>query len=138
MKSETIHGHAPRSFVQWRRSDTMAVAARAKTANTTTARSRERPDPKIRQQRRRENLIAAFLGGCLVAISLLHVWVRLQVVRMGYVLSTTSKLQGQLEQEGRELKVELATLTSAERLEAMARKRLGLQQPEKGQVIVLP
>jgi cell division protein FtsL len=116
----------------------MAVAARAKTANTTTARSRERPDPKVRQQRRRENLIAAFLGGCLVAISLLHVWVRLQVVRMGYVLSTTSKLQGQLEQEGRELKVELATLTSVERLEAMARKRLGLQQPEKGQVIVLP
>jgi hypothetical protein len=36
------------------------------------------------------------------------------------------------------LKVDLATLTSPERLEAMARSRLGLVSPEKGQVIVLP
>jgi cell division protein FtsL len=57
---------------------------------------------------------------------------------MGYVLSTTSKLQGRLEQENRELKLELATMTSPDRLEALARKRLGLVPPEKGQVIVLP
>ena len=57
---------------------------------------------------------------------------------MGYVLSTASKLQGRLEQEGRELKVELATMTSPERLETMARRRLQLAQPEKGQVVVLP
>jgi hypothetical protein len=29
-------------------------------------------------------------------------------------------------------------LTSPDRLEAMARRRLGLMSPEKGQVIVLP
>jgi cell division protein FtsL len=115
----------------------MAVAARAK-PNNPPARTREPPDPRIRKQRRRENLLMALLAGSLVAISLVHVWVRLQVVRMGYVLSTGSKLQNQLEQEGRELKVELATLMSPERLESMARKRLGLQQPEKGQIIVLP
>jgi cell division protein FtsL len=57
---------------------------------------------------------------------------------MGYVLSTTTKLQNQLEQENRELKLELASLTSPDRLEAMARKRLGLLPPDKGQVIVLP
>lgn len=74
----------------------------------------------------------------LVGVVLLHVWLRLQVVHMGYVLSTTSKLQSQLEQENRELKVELATLTSPDRLEAMSRRRLGLTLPEKGQVIVLP
>jgi cell division protein FtsL len=60
------------------------------------------------------------------------------VVQIGYALSTTNKLQNQLEQENRELKVELATLTSPDRLEAMARKRLGLTPPEKGQVIILP
>jgi cell division protein FtsL len=43
-----------------------------------------------------------------------------------------------LEQENRELKLELATMTSPDRLEAQARKRLGLVPPEKGQVIVLP
>jgi cell division protein FtsL len=66
------------------------------------------------------------------------VWLRLQVVRMGYVLSTTSKLQARLEQENRELKLELATMTSPDRLEELARRRLGLVVPEKGQVIVLP
>ena len=44
---------------------------------------------------------------------------------MGYVLSTTSKLQGRLEQENRELKVELATMTSPDRLEALARQTIG-------------
>jgi cell division protein FtsL len=74
----------------------------------------------------------------LFILGLVHVWLRLQVVHMGYVLSTTTKLQGRLEQENRELKVELASLTSPDRLEAMARRRLGLMPPEKGQVIVLP
>jgi cell division protein FtsL len=83
-------------------------------------------------------LLGVFLGVVLIAAVLLHVWLRLQVVRMGYVLSTTSKLQTRLEQENRELKVELATLTSPERLEAMARQRLGLTAPEKSQIIVLP
>ncbi|HKX51884.1 MAG TPA: cell division protein FtsL [Candidatus Binatia bacterium] len=78
------------------------------------------------------------LAFCLFILGLVHVWLRLQVVHMGYVLSTTTKLQGRLEQENRELKVELASLTSPDRLEAMARRRLGLMPPEKGQVLVLP
>ena len=43
-----------------------------------------------------------------------------------------------LEQENRELKLELAKMTSPDRLEALARQRLGLVTPEKGQVVVLP
>ena len=83
-------------------------------------------------------LLGVFLGTALIAAVLVHVWLRLQVVRMGYVLSTTSKLQARLEQENRELKIELATLMSPDRLEALARRRLGLAPPEKGQIIVLP
>jgi len=74
----------------------------------------------------------------LVSLALLHVWLRLQVVHLGYILSTTSKLQSQLEQENRELKLELATLTSPDRLEGVARTRLKLTEPEKGQVVILP
>ena len=91
-----------------------------------------------RSERRRHHWAVLSLSLCLVGVVLLHVWLRLQVVRMGYALSTTSKLESQLEQERRELTEELATLTSPDRLEAMARKRLGLVAPEKGQVIVLP
>ncbi|MBI2359431.1 MAG: cell division protein FtsL [Deltaproteobacteria bacterium] len=83
-------------------------------------------------------LPALVLGLCLVGLALLHVWLRLQVIHLGYVLSTTSKVQSQLEQENRELKLELATLTSADRLEEKARARLGLRQPENGQVVILP
>ena len=115
----------------------MAIAASAQAKGTITQK-KERSDHGARKQRRRQNVAVAFLALCLVVVALLHVWLRLQVVQMGYALSTTSKLQNQLEQESRELKVELATLTSPERLEAMARKRLGLVPPEKGQVIVLP
>lgn len=78
------------------------------------------------------------LGCVLVALALVLVWQRLRVVQLGYVLSATSKVQRKLEQENRELKLELATLTAPGRLELMARRRLGLQDPRKGQVVVLP
>lgn len=91
-----------------------------------------------RQGQRRHHLSVFGLALALVGVVLVHVWLRLQVVHMGYALSSTAKLQQQLEQEQRELRVELTTLTSPERLEALARQRLGLTPPEKGQVIVLP
>lgn len=87
---------------------------------------------------RRRFFIAAVLALALIGVILVHVWLRLQVVHMGYVLSSASKLQSRLEQENRELKIELATMTSPDRLESLARRRLGLVAPEKGQVIVLP
>jgi cell division protein FtsL len=102
------------------------------------ARTEARTRRIDRRERRRHHWAVLSMSLCLVGVVLLHVWLRLQVVRMGYALSTTSKLESQLEQERRELTVELATLTSPDRLEAMARKRLGLVAPEKGQVIVLP
>lgn len=102
------------------------------------SQKKERVKSAGRRQHPRHVMLIAFLALGLVGVALLHVWLRLQVVHMGYVLSTTSKLQNQLEQENRELKVELATLTSPDRLEAMSRQRLGLRPPEKGQVIVLP
>jgi cell division protein FtsL len=92
----------------------------------------------VRRRRQQQLMLLALSAFGLIGVALLHVWLRLQVVHMGYVLATTSKLQNQLEQENRELKVELATLTSPDRLEAMSRRRLGLRPPEKGQVIVLP
>jgi cell division protein FtsL len=115
----------------------VAIAARNRTGGIHSAKP-DRANRVGRKRRRRQVVAFALLALCLVGVALLHVWLRLQVVHMGYVLSTTSKLRNQLEQENRELKVELATLTSPDRLEAMARKRLGLVSPDKGQVIVLP
>jgi cell division protein FtsL len=113
----------------------MATAVSAQPRRNIGAK-RERAEPA--RGKRRRFVFAALLVLGLIGAVLVHVWLRLQVVRMGYVLSTTSKLQTRLEQENRELKVELATMTSPDRLEALARQRLGLVQPENGQVVVLP
>ncbi len=87
----------------------------------------------------RRNVFFPVLLSCLlVALALLLVWQRLRVVQLGYVLSTASKLERRLEQENRELRLELATLTARERVETMARKRLGLRDPHAKQVVLLP
>lgn len=86
----------------------------------------------------RRVLLPVVLSCLLVTLALLLVWQRLRVVQLGYVLSTAAKLERSLEQTNRELKLELATLTAPERLEAMAERRLGLKDPERGQVVILP
>jgi cell division protein FtsL len=78
------------------------------------------------------------LGGVLVFLCMLQVWLRLQVMHVGYDLSAARKVQLRLEHEQRELELELATLRDPGRLDAVARRRLGLTDPAKGQVIVLP
>ena len=99
---------------------------------------RERSPRHEHKLNRRHFVYVAVLALVLVGVVLVHVWLRLQVVKTGYVLATATKLQTRLEQENRELQIELATLTSPDRLESLARRRLGLVPPEKGQVIILP
>ena len=112
-----------------------AVSAPARRTNSAKHKPSERAE---RRGGRRLFLFTALLALALIAVVLVHVWLRLQVVKTGYVLSTASKLQSRLEQENRELKIELATMTSPDRLESLARRRLGLVPPEKGQIIILP
>lgn len=113
----------------------MALATNVQARKTASAK---REGSACSARPRRFFVIGALMSLVLIGVVLIHVWLRLQVVRFGYVLSTTSKLQTRLEQENRELKLELAKMTSPDRLEALARQRLGLVTPEKGQVVVLP
>ena len=115
------------------------MATAVELENRRIARPKRAPGSRAAQAtRRRRNWGVAMLIVMFLGIVLVHGWLRLQVVHMGYVLATASKLKSRLEQENRELKVELATLTTRDRLNEMARRRLGLAAPQKGQVIVLP
>jgi cell division protein FtsL len=78
------------------------------------------------------------LGGILVALCLFDVWLRLQVTRVGYDLSAARQMQLRLEHEQRELELELAMLRDPGRIGDVARRRLGMVDPGKGQVVVLP
>jgi len=83
--------------------------------------------------------LALVLGAIVfVAVALLLVWVRLQSVHTGYQLSAARHLAHRLEQEQRELELELATLTSPGRLERLARERLGMGPPAPGQIVSVP
>jgi cell division protein FtsL len=124
-----------RARIQRRGNSASREARQAAPGNTVR---RSRLDPAARAERRRRVLHHGIALVCLACVVLLYVWLRLQVLNQGYALSASTKLQQRLEQEQRELKLEQATLTSPERIEAMARRRLGLRAPEKGQVIVLP
>lgn len=77
------------------------------------------------------------LGGVLVFLCMLQVWLRLQVMHMGYELSAARRMQLRLGHEQRELEVELATLRDPGRLGDVARRRLGMTDPSKRQVVTL-
>ena len=85
-------------------------------------------------ERRLARLLAIGAGATL-AVALVLVWVRLQVVHIGYDLSTARQVERRLEQEQRELQIEIATLTSPRRLEELARERLGMGPPAQGQIV---
>jgi cell division protein FtsL len=80
---------------------------------------------------------AFMLGAVLVALCLVQVWLQLQVMHLGYELSVARQMQLRLEHERRELDVELATLRDPGRIDALARHRLGMTDPKKGQVVTL-
>jgi cell division protein FtsL len=73
----------------------------------------------------------------LLGLSIVQVWLRLQVVDVGYQLSAARQMQQRLEQQRRELEVELAMLRDRTHLSELATKRLGMRDPEKGQVVDL-
>jgi cell division protein FtsL len=77
------------------------------------------------------------LGLVLVGFCMAQVWVRLQVTDVGYQLSAARQMQQRLEQQRRELEVELAMLRDRSHLGELAQKRLGLREPDKGQVVEL-
>jgi len=66
--------------------------------------------------------------------ALAHVWVRLQVVRLGYQISHETEREKRLQQVHRKLQVERALLRSPERLERLARDRLNLTMPDPGTI----
>jgi cell division protein FtsL len=100
-------------------------------ASANLAAMRARP----REGERRLTFAAAVGMLTVVGVSLLLVWVRLQTVHVGYQLSTGRHLAHRLEQEQRELELEIATLTSPRRLEQLARDRLGMGPPAPGQIV---
>jgi len=120
---------------------TQATATRSATRTLTVRRPLVAPalDRRRLIQTMRRWLVrrTIALGLVLVGLCMVQVWLRLQVTDVGYQLSAARQMQERLEQQRRELEVELTMLSDRAHVAELAAKRLGMREPEKGQVVEL-
>ncbi len=77
-------------------------------------------------------LMVFFIGG-----SLFYVWSRIQVIRLGYEISSALKEAKTLAEANKKLRLEIATLKSYARIERLAVEELRMTKPKPQQVIVI-
>lgn len=70
--------------------------------------------------------------------ALLYAWCRVQCVNAGYGIDRETLRRQTLLKERNTLKIELARLKSPERIENIARSRLGLIMPDAQHTVTLP
>ena len=70
----------------------------------------------------------------LVGAALAHVSLRLAVIRLGYDIGERTQERRELEEERRRLSVELSMLRSPERIERLAKAKLGMRRPDAGEI----
>ena len=84
------------------------------------------------------NFFATAVSCALVAgAMLLHAWVRTRVTEQGYTLSRLSAEYRDLTREHEALQLKAAELRSPQRIEELARTKLGMSAPALDRVVVL-
>jgi len=73
----------------------------------------------------------------LLAISFLtfYVWHQAALISLGYQTTRLEEKISQLEEEIRGLEIQKASLLSLEKVERIAREKLGLSEPKKNQIV---
>lgn len=88
-----------------------------------------------RSRAMRLNLLA---GVVVLAAMLLHVWTGLTVGTLGYQLARSRDLGQRLDRQLNELAIENTGTLKPDLLAEEARRRLGLDWPQSGQIVDLP
>lgn len=97
------------------------------------AGARERPK-KYPENKHLISRVAIFTSIFLVS-ALALVWPHLEMVKIGYEVARLKKERGVLAQESRVLRVEIASLRQLDRIEKIARKKLGMIFPGPDQIV---
>jgi cell division protein FtsL len=82
--------------------------------------------------------VALFMIGSfavVVTAAVAQVSLRYRIVRTGYALGERLAEQRALEEQGRKLRLELSLLRSPERVEKLAREKLGMVRPDQIRVV---
>jgi cell division protein FtsL len=89
----------------------------------------------------KENWIGIpYLTGVMVLltlVSIFHVWSRVEVIDLNLKISESARLTKEQQQENKRLKVEVASLKAPARIEALAKRELGLALPTDQQVVLV-
>lgn len=92
---------------------------------------------EIDEGRQRELWRSVAVGILLVAVMLFSAWQHFELLRHGYRLEQMQQQRAAEEQINRHLRLEIETLRSPQRIEALATDRLHLVAPGKGEAIVI-
>lgn len=90
-----------------------------------------RPTPATRM---REMARLVGLGSLLAGVALLYAWQHFQGIQLRYQLEELKAERAQVTELNQQLKLEVAGLRSPMRIDAIARRELGLSVPVPGQV----
>lgn len=97
----------------------------------------------VRVTRQRVRIVGAgpflvvALSGAILCIGFFYVWTRMQLVQIGYEVSSLENENNDLKKRKRELLLEIASLQSPSELEKKAGK-IGLVLPAMGKVVHVP
>ena len=92
-------------------------------------------EEKVSTQIKYSNFI--FVTLVLMAVALFYVWSHIHMTELEYMVAAEMSIKEKLLEEQSKLKVEVATLKSPQRLEAIAREQLQMTYPTRDQVIIL-
>lgn len=73
----------------------------------------------------------------IISVLLFYTWSRVQAVRIGYEIFNANSEMRKLDQENKELILEIASLKSPKKIEKIAREELRLIPPKDEQIIIL-
>jgi len=109
--------------------------------NTTPSFSAVRRQPVAKRSldaRRRHIKQVVILIGVAMAFAMLFVWIRIQVIQLGYEVSRIRGETRDLIEQKNLLEAEVASLRSHERLERVARENFDMRLPQGDEIVFVP
>ena len=114
------------------------ASTRPRMARGREAGRQSRGNRKVKPPRKTHTGIWLVVMVLFFAQALLYVWCRVQCVNAGYGIESEMRRRQALTKERNTLDIEMARLKSPERIETIARTRLGLVMPDAQQTVTLP
>jgi len=92
---------------------------------------------EVDEARQRELWKLVGMAGIIVVVLLFFAWPHFELIRNGYQIEQLQQERSSQEELTRQLRLEVETLKSPRRIEALAIERLHLVSPRQGEAIVI-